>query len=80
MKTFRYGASFYDRASGLHFEAHHPLSRPDRWRAYLKGAAREYARYGIDSLVDPRALERGDGVSLFFVGVDADDRVVAGLR
>lgn len=80
MRTFRYGASFHDRASGLRFEAHHPLSRPDRWRAYLKGAAREYARYGIDGLVDPRALERGDGVSLFFVGVDADDRVVAGLR
>jgi molybdopterin/thiamine biosynthesis adenylyltransferase len=80
MSTFRYGASFHDRASGLRFEAHHPLSRPDRWRAYLKGAAREYARYGIDGLVDPRALERGDGVSLFFVGVDADDHVVAGLR
>lgn len=80
MTTFRYGASFHDRASGLRFEAHHPLSRPDRWRAYLKGAAREYSRYGIDDLVDPRALERGDGVSLFFVGVDAQDRVVAGLR
>ncbi len=80
MRTFRYGASFFDRASGLRFEAHHPLSRPDRWRGYLEGAEREYARYGIDGLVDPRALERGDGVSLFFVGVDADDRVVAGLR
>ena len=80
MSTFRYGASFYDRASGLRFEAHHPLSRPDRWKAYLKGAAREYSRYGIDGLVDQRALERGDGVSLFFVGVDANDRVVAGLR
>jgi len=79
-RTFRYGASFYDRASGLRFEAHHPLSRPDRWRAYLEGAGRAYARYGIDRLVDPRALERGEGVSLFFVGVDADDRVVAGLR
>ncbi len=80
MRTFRYGASFHDRASGLRFEAHHPLSRPDRWWEYLKGAEREYARYGIDTLVDPRSLERGDGVSLFFVGVDAEDRVVAGLR
>jgi molybdopterin/thiamine biosynthesis adenylyltransferase len=80
MTVFRYGASFYDRASGLRFEGHHPLSRPDRWRAYLKGASQEYSRYGIDNLVDQRALERGDGVSLFFVGVDANDRVVAGLR
>ncbi len=79
-RTFRYGASFFDRATGLRFEAHHPLSRPDRWRAYLKGAEREYARYGIESLVDPRVLERGDGVSLFFVGVDAGDHVVTGLR
>ncbi|HTX62789.1 MAG TPA: hypothetical protein VMD28_04075, partial [Acidimicrobiales bacterium] len=80
MRTFRYGAAFFDRASGLRFEAHHPLSRPDRWQAYLKGAEREYARYGIDALADARALERGDGVSLFFVGMDADDDVVAGLR
>ena len=80
MTTFRYGASFYDRASGLRFEAHHPLSRPDRWRAYLEGAHQEYARYGIDVLVNPRALERGEGVPLFFVGVNADDDVVAGLR
>ncbi|MGH8988610.1 MAG: Rv1355c family protein [Acidimicrobiales bacterium] len=80
MTTFRYGATFFDRASGLRFEAHHPLSRPDRWREYLGGAEREYARYGIDGLMDRRALERGDGVPLFFVGVDAGDRVVAGLR
>ncbi|MDA8315339.1 MAG: Rv1355c family protein [Actinomycetota bacterium] len=80
MTTFRYGASFYDRASGLRFEAHHPLSRPDRWRAYLEGAHEEYARYGIDMLANPRALERGEGVPLFFVGVNADDDVVAGLR
>ena len=80
MTAFRYGASFYDRASGLRFEAHHPLSRPDRWRVYLEGAYREYARYGIDTIANPRGLERGEGVPLFFVGVNADDEVVAGLR
>lgn len=80
MSPFRYGASFVDQATGLRFEAHHPASNPDRWEAYLAGAAREYHRYGIDDLVDRRSLERGDGVSLFFVGVDKDDRVVAGTR
>ncbi len=80
MSSFSYGASFLDRASALRWEAHHPASRPDRWAAYLEGAAREYERYGIRSLVDPRAFQRGDGVSIFFVGVDPDDRVVAGLR
>jgi len=80
MSPFRYGASFIDRATGLRFEGHHPSSRPDRWRAYINGLVREYARHGIGEIVDRRTLERGDGVSLFFVGVDQDERVVAGLR
>lgn len=77
---YRYGAFFVDPVTGLRFEMHHPASRPDRWEKYLEGAAREYDRYGIAGLVDERALERPEGVPLFFVGVDADDRVVAGLR
>jgi ThiF family len=77
---FGYGATFVDRATGLRWEAHHPASRPDRWSAYLEGATREYDRYGIAALVDRPALERGDGVSIFFVAVDEKDRVVAGLR
>ncbi len=80
MSTFGYGASFVDRTTGLRWEAHHPASRPDRWSSYLEGAAREYDRYGIAALVDRQALERGDGVSIFFVAVDPKDRVVAGLR
>ena len=80
MSAFRYGASFVDQATGLRFEAHHPASRPDRWSAYLDGAAREYARYGIGELLDRQSLERGEGVPLFFVGVDGNDRVVTGLR
>ena len=77
---YRYGASFFDRASGLRFEAHHPAARPDRWTSYIEGAVREYARYGVGNLVDRDALERGDGVTVFFVGIDRDDRVVAGMR
>lgn len=77
---YRYGASFVDEATGLRFEAHHPAIRPDRWTAYIEGAVREYERYGIAHLIDRRALERADNVSLFFVGVDEHDHVVAGLR
>jgi len=79
-RPFSYGASFVDPDTGLRFEMHHPATRPDRWRQYLEGAAREYERYGISGLVEDHALERAEGVSLFFVGVDAGDRVVAGLR
>lgn len=78
--TYRYGASFIDRTTGLRFEGHHPAERPDRWAAYLDGAIREFRRYGLGDLIDRQALERAEGVSLFFVGVDADDRVVAGIR
>lgn len=77
---YRYGASFDDRTTGLRFEAHHPAARPDRWVDYLEGAAREFARYGLGDLVDRRSLERAEGVPLFFVGVDKEDQVVAGLR
>ena len=80
MTPFRYGTSFFDRETALRFEAHHPASRPDRWRAYFEGLTREYGRRGVAGIVDHHALERGEGVSLFFVGVGDDDRVVAGVR
>ncbi|MGH8979742.1 MAG: Rv1355c family protein [Acidimicrobiales bacterium] len=76
----QYGASFVDPVTELRFEMHHPAVRPDRWEAYVAGALREYERYGIAGLVDEHALARADGVSLFFVAVDDDERVVAGLR
>ncbi|MGH9089704.1 MAG: Rv1355c family protein [Acidimicrobiales bacterium] len=78
--VYRYGASFVDRVTGLRFEAHHPAARADRWRAYLDGTINEYQRYGLSSLIDRPSLERADGVSLFFVGLDAQKRIVAGVR
>ena len=77
---YRYGAHFVDRTTGLRFEAHHPVLRPDRWAAYLDGAIREYARFGLADLVDRETLTAADDVLLFFVGFDAEDRVVAGVR
>ncbi len=77
---YRYGAHFVDRTTGLRFEAHHPVLRPDRWAAYLDGAAREYARFGLAGLVDRETLTAAEDVSLFFVGLDPEGRVVAGVR
>ena len=37
-RRYRYGASFVDRLSGVRFEGHHPLLRPDLWRLYLNEA------------------------------------------
>lgn len=78
--VYRYGASFVDRATGLRFEGHHPAARPDLWAEYLNGLVREYAHYGIPALAAGDGLDRGEGVSLFFVAIDAEDRVVAGVR
>ena len=77
---FHLGASFVDRDTGLRFEAHHPATRPDRWRAYIDGAIHEYTRFGLTGLVDREALLAATDVPVFFVGIDADDRVVAGVR
>lgn len=78
--SFRYGASFFDEATGLRIEAHHPQSRPDRWAAYLDGVSKAFARHGIGTVADKRTIERYRDVGLFFVGVDGRGEVVAGVR
>jgi molybdopterin/thiamine biosynthesis adenylyltransferase len=77
---YRYGAGFVDAASGVRFEGHHPLARPDLWSQYLEGLEETY---GARNLMVSRNLEElraGVGVSLFFLGVDSEGRAVSGLR
>ena len=35
--THLLGAAYFDASSGLTFEVHHPMARPDVWREYLDG-------------------------------------------
>ncbi len=77
---YRYGASFIDEASGVRFEGHHPLERPDLWRRYLDDAEGKYRSFGFESTLRRRDLEEGRGVPLFFVGFAPDGEAVAGLR
>jgi molybdopterin/thiamine biosynthesis adenylyltransferase len=77
---YRYGSCFVDRTTGLRFEAHHPATRPDLWQAYLEGAVREYEKYGLSQLIDRDELTRAEGVSMFFVALDAEGQVTAGMR
>ena len=77
---YRYGASFIDEASGVRFEGHHPLERPDLWRRYLDDAEGKYRSYGFEGTLRRRELEEGRGVPLFFVGFAPDGEPVAGLR
>ena len=79
-RRYRYGASFVDRLSGVRFEGHHPLLRPDLWKLYLNEAEGIYRDHGFEGTLRRRELEEGNGVSLFFLGFSPDHKVVAGVR
>jgi len=79
-RRYRYGASFVDEASGVRFEGHHPLERPDLWQVYLNGAEGVYRSYGFEETLRRRDFEDGNGVPLFFLGFDPSGDAVAGVR
>ncbi|MGB7104833.1 MAG: Rv1355c family protein [Acidimicrobiales bacterium] len=79
-RRYRYGASFVDQASGVRFEGHHPLERPDLWQIYLDGAEVVYRKYGFERAFRRWDFESGDGVHLFFLGFAPSGEVVAGVR
>ena len=79
-RRYRYGSSFVDVESGLRFEGHHPAERPDLWRLYLDGAEGKYRSFGFEETLHRRDLEAGQGVSLFFLAFDAQNKVVGGMR
>lgn len=73
-------ACFTDRRTGVRFEVHRPFEAPARWRAYLDGAERRYRAHGVLPALGRPGLEDGLASSLLFVAVDAEDRVMAGVR
>ena len=79
-RHYRYGASFTDQASGVRFEGHHPLERPDLWTLYLNEAEGKYRGRGFEGTLRRQDLEEGLGVSLFFIGFAPDGQAVAGMR
>ncbi len=79
-QRYRYGASFVDQASGIRFEGHHPLERPDLWKMYLDGAEGIYRSRGFEETLRRRDFEEGNGVPLFFLGFNAEGEAVAGVR
>lgn len=79
-RRYQYGASFVDQASGVRFEGHHPLERPDLWKLYLNGAEGVYRSHGFEGTLRRKEFEDGHGVSLFFLGFASDGEAVAGVR
>ncbi len=78
--THLLGAAYFDASSGLTFEVHHPMARPDVWREYLDGAEAEYAKHGVGQAFHRAEIEEAQGVSMFFVGRRPDGTVAAGIR
>ena len=79
-RRYRYGSSFVDLDSGVRFEGHHPIERPDLWKLYLHEAEGRYRNFGTEDALRRQVLEDGDDVPLFFLGFDADGEAVAGVR
>ena len=79
-RRYRYGASFVDQTSGVRFEGHHPLERPDLWQIYLNEAEGKYRNHGFEGTLRRKELEDGRGVSLFFIGFSPEGQAVAGVR
>jgi molybdopterin/thiamine biosynthesis adenylyltransferase len=72
--------SFVDHRSGLRIEVHDPLARPDRWLAYLDGANARYLAHDVTGALGRPSPYGRAPATLVYVAVDADDRVVGGLR
>jgi molybdopterin/thiamine biosynthesis adenylyltransferase/nitroreductase len=77
---YRYGASFIDQESGVRFEGHHPMERPDLWQVYLNGAEGIYRSRGFEETLRRRDFEEGNGIPLFFLGFAPSGEAVAGVR
>ena len=79
-RRYRYGSSFVDQDSGVRFEGHHPLDRPDLWKIYLNEAEGKYRSHGFEGTLRRQDLEDGQGVPLFFIGFSPEGEPVVGVR
>ncbi|APA95665.1 hypothetical protein [Nocardia seriolae] len=57
-----------------------PEADPDLWRRYMDGALEAYRRFDSAEALDYDTVIDGRSTSLFFVALDSDGRVVAGVR
>jgi nitroreductase len=79
-RRYRFGASFVDPFSGVRFEGHNPIERPDLWELYLTEAEGKYRSHGFEGTLRRQELQEGQGVPLFFLGFDESGAPVAGVR
>lgn len=69
-----------DSASETRLVMSTPAMDPALWLEYLGGAERTYARHGVEIALDVDSVADGLDTAVFYAAVDADGRVVAGVR
>jgi hypothetical protein len=57
-----------------------PSTDPGLWREYAVGAQRSYSKRGVECALDVDALRGGADTVMFFVVIDDDGQMVAGVR
>jgi hypothetical protein len=72
--------SVWDARSQCRFVAARPSAEPQLWEAYLEGAKAGYRRYGAEKALEYSRIRHGDTTAVFFVALDADGSVAAGVR
>ena len=77
---YRVGTRFVDAATGFDVLIAHPVCHPDAWARYLDGLREVYGAHEVAVAATDPALARGEGVTLFALVTDLDDRAVGGIR
>lgn len=57
-----------------------PSAAPDLWEAYLDGALQSYRSHGVEAALEFDTIRSGATTGLFFVAMDGEGNVVAGVR
>jgi hypothetical protein len=57
-----------------------PSADPDLWKDYLAGAVRSYRKHRVERALDLAAFRDGADTAMFWAAVDADGRVIGGVR
>jgi len=57
-----------------------PAADPGLWKEYLRGAERSYRKHRVERALDLAAIRDGADTAMFWATVDADGRVIGGVR
>jgi len=71
---------WWDADAGCHLVLSQPALDPGLWAVYGAGALASYRRHGVECALDRAALDSGEDTIMFFVALDAEEHMLAGVR